>query len=618
MIPLATNLDDADFDRLMAAARGRLPALAPEWTDYNIHDPGIMLIELLAWLVDTQIYSVARDRLDERLAMTRLLGAPPRAAIPASGVVYPVEAPTAAQAIDAGMVLLPRTSSVQRVETTQAITLLPHAIARIATVAPDGRATDQTQINDRARAGFSPFGDANDGALRISLTGPALPAPSLPGGTTIRLSLGFEVEGAPPFQPTLDLGALSVTDAAGAPIAVALDGTAGLQRSGALILSLPAGAVPPAIILRPSQHYVLTPRLIRVALNALPVEQRATIALPLREGNNRPGQTIEVDPSTLFPADEHGDGPIWRLIDAPTVESLDAVPGIAWDNGPLDPAGPADRRFAYEERADGALVRIHFGNGVNGRKPALGEPLGVTLRLTCGDGGMARQPVDWVLDGARTLWRNREAIGGGANTQTVEDALAGIRAMLDDNRLLATSAQVAKAALTLGPALGVVRAAVEEGWQRGRTSPAIAATRTLIVGHRSPGRETPDWLARIAAALRPRIAIGERLLVVAPVYRPFTLAIAAGLAPGQNGVMVKAAVAQMIADRFALSDPRWPLGRDVEAAAITGWVRRIAGVAAPVTVSIITDTGPVERLSVGRGELPRLGASAVISIGGAA
>lgn len=613
MIPLATNLDDTDFDRLMAAARSRLPALAPEWTDYNIHDPGIMLIELLAWLVDTQIYSVARDRLDERLAMTRLLDAPPRGAIPASGVVYPVKAPTAAQAIDAGMVLLPRTSSVQRVETTQAITLLPHAISRIATVAPDGRAIDQTQINDRARAGFSPFGDANDGALRISLTGPTLPA-----GAAVRLSLGFEVEGAPPFQPTLDLGTLSVTDAAGAPIAVALDGTAGLQRSGALILSLPAGAVPPAIILRPSQHYVLTPRLIRVALNALPVEQRATIALPVRDGNNRPGQSIEVDPSTLFPADEHGDGSIWRLIDAPVVESLDTVPGAAWNNGPLDPAGPADLRFAYEERTDGALIRIRFGNGVNGRKPALGEPLGVTLRLTCGDGGMARQPVDWVLDGARTLWRNREAIGGGADAQTVEDALAGIRAMLDDGRLLATSAQLAEAALTLGPALGVARATVEEGWQRGRTSPAIAATRTLIVGHRLPGRETPDWLARIAAALRPRIAIGEGLLVVAPVYRPFTLAIAAGLAPGQDAATVKAAIAQMIANRFALSDARWPLGRDVEAAAITGWVRRIAGVAAPVTVSIITDAGPVERLSVGRGELPQLSAPAVISIGGAA
>ncbi|OAH46522.1 hypothetical protein AX777_01250 [Sphingobium yanoikuyae] len=613
MIPLATNLDDADFDRLMATARGRLPALAPEWTDYNFHDPGIMLIELLAWLVDTQIYSVARDRLDERLAMTRLLGAPPRAAVPASGVVYPVEAPTAAQAIDAGMVLLPRTGSVQRVETTQAITLLPHAIARIATVATDGRATDQTQINDRARAGFSPFGDANDGTLRISLTGPLLPA-----DTTIRLSLGFEVEGAPSFQPTLDLGTLSVTDAAGAPIAVALDGTAGFQRSGALILSLPAGAVPSAIILRPSQHYVLTPRLIRVALNALPVEQRATIALPVRDGNNRPGQTIEIDPSTLFPADEHGDGPIWRLIDAPVVESLDTVPGAAWNNGPLDPAGPADLRFAYEERTDGALIRIRFGNGVNGRKPALGEPLGVTLRLTCGDGGMARQPVDWVLDGARTLWRNREAIGGGADAQTVEDALAGIRAMLDDGRLLATSAQLAEAALTLGPALGVARATVEEGWQRGRTSPAIAATRTLIVGHRLPGRETPDWLARIAAALRPRIAIGERLLVVAPVYRSFTFTIAAGLAPGQDGAAVKAAVAQMIADRFALDDARWPLGHDVEAAAIAGWVRRIAGVAAPVMVRIITDDGPVERLAIGRGELPQLGAPAAISIGGAA
>jgi hypothetical protein len=56
----------------------------------------------------------------------------------------------------------------------------------------------------------------------------------------------------------------------------------------------------------------------------------------------------------------------------------------------------------------------------------------------------------------------------------------------------------------------------------------------------------------------------------------------------------------------------------VEAAAIAGWVRRIAGVAAPVMVRIITDDGPVERLAIGRGELPQLGAPAAISIGGAA
>ena len=83
MIPLSPHLDDIDFDALLALARARLPALAPEWTDYNHHDPGITLVELLAWVANSQVYSLARNRLDERLAMARLLATAPRGAIPA-------------------------------------------------------------------------------------------------------------------------------------------------------------------------------------------------------------------------------------------------------------------------------------------------------------------------------------------------------------------------------------------------------------------------------------------------------------------------------------------------------------------------------------------------------
>ena len=78
MIPLSPHLDDIDFDALLALARARLPALAPEWTDYNHHDPGITLVELLAWVANSQVYSLARNRLDERLAMARLLAATPQ------------------------------------------------------------------------------------------------------------------------------------------------------------------------------------------------------------------------------------------------------------------------------------------------------------------------------------------------------------------------------------------------------------------------------------------------------------------------------------------------------------------------------------------------------------
>ena len=37
-----------DFTTLVETARSFIPVIAPDWTDHNLHDPGIMLLELLA------------------------------------------------------------------------------------------------------------------------------------------------------------------------------------------------------------------------------------------------------------------------------------------------------------------------------------------------------------------------------------------------------------------------------------------------------------------------------------------------------------------------------------------------------------------------------------------
>src|SRR5215831_11799631 len=56
-IPLP-NLDDRVYDDLMAEARTLIPALYPKWTNHNPSDPGIMLVELLAWLVEMLLYQL--------------------------------------------------------------------------------------------------------------------------------------------------------------------------------------------------------------------------------------------------------------------------------------------------------------------------------------------------------------------------------------------------------------------------------------------------------------------------------------------------------------------------------------------------------------------------------
>lgn len=63
MIPQIV-LDDENFSQITERVRNRISELAPEWTDYNLHDPGITVLELFAWLVEMQQFHL--DQTGER------------------------------------------------------------------------------------------------------------------------------------------------------------------------------------------------------------------------------------------------------------------------------------------------------------------------------------------------------------------------------------------------------------------------------------------------------------------------------------------------------------------------------------------------------------------------
>src|SRR6476660_1379931 len=50
------ELDDRRFQDLISEARMRITRSCPEWTDYNVSDPGITLIELFAWMTEMITY----------------------------------------------------------------------------------------------------------------------------------------------------------------------------------------------------------------------------------------------------------------------------------------------------------------------------------------------------------------------------------------------------------------------------------------------------------------------------------------------------------------------------------------------------------------------------------
>ena len=67
-------LDDRDFQQLVSEARLRIGARCPEWTEHNVSDPGITLIEAFAWMTDMLIYRVNRVPDKLHVALLDLLG----------------------------------------------------------------------------------------------------------------------------------------------------------------------------------------------------------------------------------------------------------------------------------------------------------------------------------------------------------------------------------------------------------------------------------------------------------------------------------------------------------------------------------------------------------------
>ena len=71
----APNLDDLRFQSsLVDEARKRIASYCPEWTEYNLSDPGITLIELFAWMTELMVYRLNRVPEKNYLKFLEMLG----------------------------------------------------------------------------------------------------------------------------------------------------------------------------------------------------------------------------------------------------------------------------------------------------------------------------------------------------------------------------------------------------------------------------------------------------------------------------------------------------------------------------------------------------------------
>lgn len=599
---LRLDLGGTDFDDLVELGRASIPGLAPAWTDHNIHDPGIMLMELIAWVADAQIYSVARTRRDERMAYARLLGVPQRPPQPARALIWPLDADEGDDGDLFSGVVLPAGTRIAadrpdppqyRLGLTGSVLLTGAQLRQLRSRA-GGAVVDHTRANRRNGTSYTPFAASPGPDDRLVLTlrdaarrtnfaaGPILLGVESAEPASIDPDGHPATTNAPPLR-------VSVRDSAGErPVAIGQDTTRALARTGYLLLDLGDAAPIDAdfeIILRPPRSgFLQTPRLRRVGLNVLPAEQVETMS----EEEPAFGDGL---PDQAYPLGRGGG------VSPLSVTLIERDGPQAWSQvDDLSACGPDDRVFAFDPDEG----ELRFGNGLNGKAPPDGAALQVTYDVSWGMRGNLPAGLGWRLRGfAGVFGLNDAPAGGGRDADTLDDLQPQARLAATTPSANITGADLADAALNLED-LGVARA-IEVGVAKsGRRG-----VRTLLAA--ATDAESPTWLAAVRRRLAPTLPLGQRLEVVAPDRVDVRIRARLVAEPGANLADVEQAAKDELNRRLVTTGPNaWPFGRDLSAVVIRGWLRDVYGVLRVAEVRLQRSSGaPVERVALGPRELPQ-------------
>ncbi len=143
------SLDTRRWSDLVAEGRALIPRYAPTWTDHNVHDPGIMLMELFAWLSEQLVYRA--NRIPERhlrkfLALAGFTPHPPQPALAVLGATLPPA--TGPLVVAPGVVFHADAASISGQLAFRVIQPVTLAQATIVTV----QGFDGTRFTDHTRA----------------------------------------------------------------------------------------------------------------------------------------------------------------------------------------------------------------------------------------------------------------------------------------------------------------------------------------------------------------------------------------------------------------------------------------------------------------------------------
>lgn len=628
-------LDTRSFTQLTDEGRVLLPEVAPRWTDHNVSNTGIALIELLAWLCEMDLYRLDRTTDEAIRAYLRLVGVNLRPARIAQAVLT----------IDTGVELpLPAGLQVRApgyswnngddivFQTLDAIVVSAAKLVRVVT----GDEVDVGARNSTGNDPYLPFGPdpQSDDALYLGFDAPLAtvgkrvnlyawsPDPARDAQTLVRLleeHEEIERERAETCPPTLrghtpwwlhyqvrTTWEYFAVDGTWKALPDCNDHTRSLTLSGPISFAAPADHGPGGINLDPGDaglHFIrcrivkagfeCAGRIARIAINAVRAEHAADAETTLGVSRGHAQERYPVKSAPIVA----GSTRMTLTVGAQVQNDWKEVP--EWDL-----SGAHDRHY----RLDTVRNAIEFGDGCRGVIAAAAAQLQLQFRFGAGPAGnLPSRSLELWLDNAHNLalvpgWpvlaptltlRQPFAAFGGEVAETLK---AGVARAIEETRtpsVALTLEDFERIALST-PGVPIARArAIAD---RDPALPCFRAsgdvTIVVIPDCRGPRPSpSPGMRAAVRRRLERHRSPAVLLHVISPAY--YTTTVVATLhanADAERDALQAAAIVAIDAFldplRGGPDGAGWRVGRDIYRSEVLALLAALPGVASVTSLGL--------------------------------
>ncbi|MBD5799844.1 putative baseplate assembly protein [Bacillus pseudomycoides] len=608
MLPIS-KLDDKTFSELVEEARKTIPRYTKEWTDQNIHDPGVTFFELFSWLAEIQHFYLDRIQKENYLKFLKLIGIEPMEAKSArADVTFSLSEPIS------GGILIPKGTKLltgQIVFTTEEkILVVPVRLEKIYTSLPSG-VLDNTVVSSIAGQHFYAFGEEPVSGSRMYLGFDQ----SFPEGETIPITFNL-FEKYPVAKgkngdekhivvPSVCLSWEYWSEGKWAPLTIINDETLMLSKSGSVTFLAPndmkKGKVHSATdtvrfwfrATVMQAGYELPPRIESILLNTISVIQRDKHSEKLGCSNGFPGQSYQLQQFPIVPKS------LVLQVEERTGGTLQWREWIRVND--FDASKPSDRHYTLKAETG----QIFFGDGVNGAIPPVPEEEGkiniraCTYQTTVGEKGNVGprtiiQIYDYFEGAEKISVENRLPASGGAPMETLDEAKSRARREWKTKYSAVTSEDFEYLAVST-PGLRVARVkAIPLIGPPDFTSEREASVTIVVVPYSEAPKPMPSkgFLQTVRCHLDKHRLITTQLHVIAPDYVQLRVEALVSIKPDYHSIETRNRIDTALQDFFhpLKGGPEgggWPIGRTVYKSEVYEKIGKVDGVGCVQSVRLI-------------------------------